>query len=115
MIARVQARIKFRRALPEQLVTSDSAEMEFNGTDYVVSLSLLLAGGSGEISQRATNTAGSVAVYYAAAAEIARAKGRSDLVISAGQKIALCDADDIMPQHPIRSLFPELLNKTLNG
>jgi len=113
VIDRVSRRLRIRRALPEELTLSETAELHFDGTAYVVALSLILADGVGQFPQRVLNTACSIAIYYAAASELAGLKGRIEFVFPAGQKLALCDVIDGARGHSVHLLFPELLNKTV--
>ncbi len=113
--------IRFRTCLPEELEISYSAELTCAESGYIVLASLTLVNpGTGEIPKHVLNTIFSVAVYYAAASELAKEKGFLDFVIKPGQRIALCDfrafgTSSFTEGHPIYDLFPELLNKTVQA
>lgn len=112
VIDRVRTLIDIKPVLPEALSHSDSAELEYAGSKYIVRLSMLLMGGGGQVSQGLLNTVMSCAVYWASASELAKAKGADALALQDGQKIALLDHSGF-GEHPIYALFPDLLNKTV--
>ncbi len=105
--------IEFKPVLPEALMYSDTAELEFTGSKYVVRLSMFLLGGGGGVPQDVKDVLGSCAVYWACASEIAKAKGVPGFALAEGQRIAVCDYAGF-GQHPLYTLFPDLLKKTVS-
>jgi len=111
VIAQVNGMLKVKPALPEELMHSTTAELQYTGQSYEVAVSMTLLDGAGHISPGALDTVMSLATYYAVASEKARAKGVQQYALKAGQRIGICDFT-APPRHRIHQLFPELLSKT---
>ncbi len=104
MLARLMQALELHPCLPEDLLESDSAELEYSASAYRLFVSRSFAGAGG--LERAIT----LATYYAAISELARDKGISDYVLEPGRRIAVCDPKSSAPSppHPIRSLVPGL-------
>jgi len=96
--------INFNQVLPEALSYSNSAEMELDGSNYQVYASMLVSD---------IKLLMSVAVYWAVASEIAKARGESKFSLKEGERIAICDFSGFH-SHPIYELFPDILKLKLN-
>jgi len=89
---------------PEELHTLGPAELEGTDSGYMLSVSALLLSGDGRLRSEGVLTG--LALLYTAISEIAKAKGIADYVLKPGQRVALCEDEDlsIIPPHPLRSL-----------
>ncbi|MGM0582677.1 MAG: hypothetical protein ACQETL_18515 [Bacteroidota bacterium] len=93
--------INFNQVFPEALSYSNSAEMEFDGSNYNVDVSMHIS----DIKSIMT-----LAAYWATASEISKMKGENKYSLKKGDRIAICDFYGLIDNlHPIYSIFPRLL------
>jgi hypothetical protein len=95
---------QIRVCLPEELHTLGPAELEGTDSGYMLSVSARLISWDGRLRSEEVPTV--LALFYTAISEIAKAKGIADYVLKPGQRVALCEDEDMsfMPPHPLRSL-----------
>jgi len=95
---------QIRVCLPAELHTLGPAELEGTDSGYMLSMSALLLSSDGRL--RGEEVLMRLALLYTAISEIAKAKGIADYVLKPGQRVALCDVEDIsiIRPYPLRSL-----------